>query len=116
VKFIVDENVSYLAVLELRFRSHQVISISEGEFSGSRDQEIYNLMIREDAVLVTRDFHFTNSFLFNPKGTAGIVYLRKGNLKSEEEVKILLDFISKGGPDLAKDRLVTLDRTGMKIR
>ncbi|MCX5858923.1 MAG: DUF5615 family PIN-like protein [Proteobacteria bacterium] len=116
MKFIADENVSYLAVLELRSRGHQVISVSEGEFSGSPDQEIYNLMVREGAILITRDFHFTNSLRFNPKGTAGIVYLRKGNLKSEEEAIILLDFISRGGVDLVKDRLVTLDRTGIRIR
>lgn len=116
MKFITDENVSYLVVLELRSRGHQVIAISEREYAGSHDQEIYNLMIREGAVLITRDFHFTNSLRFNPKGTAGIVYLRKGNLRSEEEVKILLDFISKGGLDMARDHLITLDRTGMKIR
>lgn len=73
-------------------------------------------MIREDAILVTRDFHFTNSIRFPAKGTAGIIYLRKGNLKIEEEVKIVIDFISKGGLELVKEHLVTLDRQGVRIR
>lgn len=73
-------------------------------------------MTQEDAILLTRDFHFTNSIRFPTKGTAGIIYLRKGNLKTDEEVKIVIDFISRGGLEFVKEHLVTLDRHGVRIR
>ncbi len=116
MKFIIDESVSYAVVLELRNKGYNVLSVADRQHTGSTDNTIYNLMIQEDAILVTRDFHFTNSIRFPTKGTPGIIYLRKGNLKTEEEVKIIIDFISKGGLEVVREHLVTLDRQGVRIR
>ena len=116
MKFIIDESVSYAVVVEFRLKGHEVLSIAERQYAGSSDNNIYDLMIKEKAILVTRDFHFTNSIRFPTKGTGGIIYLRKGNLKAEEEVKIVKDFISKGGLELVKEHLVTLDRHTARIR
>jgi len=49
--------------------------------------------VREQAVLVTRDYHFTNPIRFPAEKTAGIIYIRHGNLKSEEEIMLMENFL-----------------------
>jgi len=116
VKFVVDESVSYAVAVELRSKGHEVLAISEKKHSGSSDREVFNLTGGEKAILITRDFHFTNSLRFPPRSTEGIIFLRKGNLRAENEVKIVLDFIDKGGLALLKGRLATLDARRVKVR
>jgi len=115
MRFIVDENVSFGVVKELRASGHAVIAIAEGH-TGMKDNEIYEMVIREKALLITRDFHFTNSLRFPPQKTEGIIYLRHGNLKTSEEIEIIVKFIKLGSLDKTKGSLVTLERKRAKIR
>jgi len=62
MKIIVDESVSYGLAAILRTAGHMVTSIAESETSGTVDEEVYNFVIQEHAILITRDFHFTNAF------------------------------------------------------
>ena len=65
---------------------YDVISISEMPGRGMSDEDVYALTLREQAVLITRDYHFTNPIRF-PVEKNIIIYIRHGNLRSEEEIK-----------------------------
>jgi predicted nuclease of predicted toxin-antitoxin system len=113
--FIVDENVTYDVIQKLRDLGHKVISISE-DFSGLKDLEIFALLQKEKGFLFTRDYHFTNPLRFPLNQEIGIVYLRLGNIKAEEEIELVLNFTQKVEWNELRGRLITVSRTEAKIR
>lgn len=116
MKFIVDENVSFSVFEKLKNLDLDVISIVDKKYSGLKDKEIYELAIKEKAIIITRDYHFTNSFIFPPENTEGIIYIRIGNLTSEEEVNLIEKFINKFDISKICGKLVTLYKDGIKVR
>ncbi|RLG29671.1 hypothetical protein DRN97_11500 [Methanosarcinales archaeon] len=116
MRIVIDENVSYGVVERLRMKGHDVIPISELPARGISDEDVYALTVREQAVLVTRDYHFTNPIRFPAEKTAGIIYIRHGNLKSEEEIMLMENFLHEYDPEVFLGKLVTLYRDSVKIR
>ncbi len=116
MKLVVDESVSYAVVKELRKLEYEVISIGEKPLSGLQDEGVYNFAVKEKAILITRDFHFTNSLRFPPQETGGIIYIRNGNLRAEEEVALIARLFRFHNLDIIKGKLVTLYKKSMKVR
>ena len=80
MKIVVDESVSFGLAATLREAGHSVTAIAESPTSGIIDEDIFNLVIKNSAVLITRDYHFTNAVRFPSDKTGGIIYVRSGNL------------------------------------
>ncbi|MBT9163405.1 MAG: hypothetical protein DDT24_00312 [Chloroflexi bacterium] len=116
MKIVVDENVSYELVDRLRTGGHAVISMSELADRGMLDEDIYAFMLREQSVLITRDYHFTNPLRFPTEKTKGIIHVRHGNLKSEEEIAIVENFLLNYDREFFQGKLVTLYRHSIRIR
>ena len=79
------------------------------------DDDVYALALREQAVLITRDYHFTNPIRF-PVGKNIIIYIRHGNLRSEEEIRMVESFLRAHDPEVFQGRLVMLYRDSVRIR
>ena len=116
MKIVIDENVSYGLVERLEMRGYDVISVAELPERGMSDEDIYTLILDEQTVFVTRDYHFTNPIRFPAEKTKGIIYIRHGNLKSEEEITLVEDFLESHDWGLFQGKLVTLYRGRTKIR
>jgi len=116
MKIVVDENVSYGLVERLRMGGYDVISISELAERGMSDEDIYTLMLREQAILITRDHHFTNPIRFPAEKTKGIIYVRHGNLKSEEETMMVENCLHNHDLKTFQRKLITLYRDSMRIQ
>ncbi|MFO8010782.1 MAG: DUF5615 family PIN-like protein [Dehalococcoidia bacterium] len=116
MRVVVDENVSYRLVGRLRELDHEVVSISESATAGISDQDVYGMTVKREAVLITRDYHFTNPIRFAADQTRGIIYIRHGNLTSEEEVAIVEGFLKKYDFSMFTGKLVTLYRHSVRIR
>jgi predicted nuclease of predicted toxin-antitoxin system len=86
MKIIADENVSLGVVTFLRNEGFEVSGIMESSISGLDDFNIFELVRKEKGILITREHHFTNSLRFPSEKTAGIIYIRKGNLTTQEEI------------------------------
>jgi len=116
MNIVIDESVSYGLAAILRSMGHMVKSIAESATSGTIDKEIFNLVVQERAVLITRDFHFTNALRYPPEKMGGIIFIRHGNLMASEEIEIVRKFISEHQHDEYNGHLVTLYRDSVKIR
>jgi predicted nuclease of predicted toxin-antitoxin system len=116
MKIVVDESVSYGLAAVLRSSGHVVTAIAEATTTGAIDRDIYNAVVQEQAILITRDFHFTNALRYPPEKTGGIIYIRPGNLKSSEEIEIVQKFLSEHSHDEYDGHLVTLYGDSIKIR
>jgi predicted nuclease of predicted toxin-antitoxin system len=116
MRIVIDENVSYGVVERLRMKGHDVIPISELPARGISDEVVYALTVREHAVLVTRDYHFTNPIRFPAEKTKGIIYIRHGNLKAEAEIMLMENFLHEYDPEVFVGKLVTLYGDSVRIR
>ncbi len=116
MKIILDESVSYGLADVLRETGHEVTAIADTHTSGITDVEIFSLTVKNKALLITRDYHFTNPLRFPSDKTGGIIYIRHGNLTADEEIVLVQRFLSNHPYDKYSGRLVTLYKNNIKIR
>ena len=113
---ILDENVSLALAGALRQAGHEVIAIGESAERGMADDELWELAKAWRAILITRDHGFTNPVRFRAQEVEAVIYLRRGNLRSEEEIALVMGFLAAHELDEYKGRLVTLWPGGVRIR
>lgn len=113
---VLDESVSYGLAGILRNAGHTVLAIAESPTSGFPDDEVFNIAVENAAILITRDYHFTNAVRFDPTRTKGIIYIRRGNLTAAEEISLVQNFLSKHSSEYYAGKLVTLYKDSLKIR
>ena len=113
---ILDENVSLALADPLREAGHEVIAIAETAERSMADDEVWKLTKARRAILITRDHCFTNPIRFRVEEVKAVIYLRRGNLRSEEEVALVMGFLATHELDEYKRRLVTLWPGGARIR
>jgi predicted nuclease of predicted toxin-antitoxin system len=116
MKIVVDESVSYGVVIALREAGHNVIAIAEPSSSGITDEDIFKLAVESSAILISRDYHFTNAVRFPPDKTGGIIYIRCGNLTAAEEIAIVQKFLSVHPYEQYSGKLATLYKNSVRIR
>lgn len=113
---IVDENVSLALVGPLKKVGHEVIAIAETTERGMNDDQVWELTRAQRAILITRDYVFTNPVRFKTKEARAVIYLRRGNLRSEEEVELVMNFFTSHKIDEYEGCLVTLWPGGARVR
>lgn len=69
LKFFLDENVDVRLATILRKKGHEAIICPKGLQNG----EVFALAQKESCIFLTNDKHFTQTSLFNPKKSAGII-------------------------------------------
>ena len=116
MKIVVDESVSYSVASYLRKQGNSVIAIADTTTSGLKDPDVFEIVKKENAVLLTRDHHFTNSLRFPPETTTSIIFIRKGNLTAKEELDLVKWFFNSYSISDFEGRLVTISRGQIKVR
>ncbi|MFB0545415.1 MAG: DUF5615 family PIN-like protein [Anaerolineae bacterium] len=117
MRVVLDENVSLGLAEPLRRAGHEVLAITEmAAWQGMSDDGVWALARDQQALLITRDYHFTNAIRFRPEEVLAVIYIRRGNLRSEEEIELVTRFLS--GYDLADyaGKLITLSPGVTQIR
>ena len=115
MKFVVDENVSFGLVEVLQKAGEEVLAIVEDN-RGISDTAVFNLTQKDKAILITRDYHFTNPIRFASDKVEAIIYIRQGNLSSTEEMQLVMNFLKRHFFNQFKGKLVTLYKDSVKIR
>ncbi len=116
MKLLLDENVSGGLAQPLRELGFEVLVVGSDFPSGIDDDTVFRTLLQEKAVLVTRDYHFTNPVRFDAQKTQGIIYIHHGNLTSPQEIALVTDFLRKHAPEEYRGRLVTLYLNSIRIR
>jgi predicted nuclease of predicted toxin-antitoxin system len=116
VTFIVDENISLAVVNFLKSINVKVIYIADKDYAGISDTDVFKLAVKENAWLITRDYHFTHSIRFPSDKPQGIIYVRQGNLSAEQEVNLVKNFLKNFDLKTVQGHLVTLHIKHTKTR
>ncbi len=115
MRIVLDENVPLVVAARLRELGHEVCSFREEE-QGITDERVWRAVTETSSLLVMRNHHFTNPLRFDPRLTLGIIYLRRGNLRVADEVRLIEAFLQSHGPEEYAARLVTLSPGKLSIR
>ena len=116
VSILLDENVSLDLAAWLRKNSYPVHCIVESRHRGMSDKDVWELARKQQSILITRDYHFTNPARFSPNEIFAIIYIRHGNLRSQEEVQRVKNFLSFHPEKEFQGKLVTLSKYDITIR
>ena len=116
MKIVVDESVSFGVVSYLRNEGYDVIAIADAETSGLKGPDVFQIVKKEKAVLITRDHHFTNSLRFPSQETMCIIYIQRGNLTSTEETKLIRWFFDSYSIKDFRGQLVSITKDHVKVR
>lgn len=116
MRIVLDENICRRLRAQLADLGHEVTSISDLPGRGMRDTEVWDLARQQNALLVTRDTHFTNPVRFDPAECQGILFLRHGNLTAARECELVSLFLQKYDPALCVGRLVILSPHEIRYR
>ena len=113
MKVVLDENVSKSVAHSLKEIG---ISLLPGLPQGASDDAVFHFIVNEKAILITRDYDFTNPVRYAVEKTQGIVYIHHGNLASEEEARLIVGLFKKHSPLEFQGKLVTLYPDSIRIR
>lgn len=116
MRIVLDENVSLDLAERLRGRGHEVTAVAELDARGASDEAIWAMARDAKALLITRDYHFTDRIRFNPGDSLGILFIRHGNLTSADEVSLVMRFLGVHDTHEYEGHLLTLSRGGSRIR
>lgn len=115
MKFKLDECVDVRLAALFSDAGHEVHTVQQEGLSGSSDDTLYSVCLREELILLTQDTGFSNPFRFPPHVSRGIIVLRNPSQlfsESRDLVKILLGQIREHNP---QGRLWVVDRRGIRI-
>jgi len=90
LKFLLDENVPYSTYRYLKSRGFKVSYVP----SGIRNKEVAELAKKTGAVLVTRDWDFSNVMLYPPEKYNGIIILKIHPPLGKDLIRALENFLS----------------------
>ena len=116
LRVVLDENVSLQAGERLSALGYRVLSIAKHPARGMADEAVFLLAVKNSALLITRDSHFTNPVRFPPKKTGGILYLTSGNLRSSEEANLVERYLRTHRPKDFSGHLIFLSLGRIRIR
>jgi predicted nuclease of predicted toxin-antitoxin system len=92
MRFLFDQNISHRILKNLPGEFLDSTSVKKAGLINATDREIWEFAKKNNYIIVTQDSDFNelNSLLgFPPK----IIWIRSGNLKTNEILKILVDHI-----------------------
>jgi len=75
ISILIDENVDYRIVTELRKHQYIIISVAENH-KGISDADIINLAIEMNSLILTEDRDFGQLIFADRKKSLGIIFLR----------------------------------------
>jgi len=116
MRVLLDESCCLSLARVLRDDGHEVFSISETGRKGTEDDQVWDLTCRGPYLLVTRDYHFTNSVRFPAEECLGVLFVRHGNLKARDEAELVRSFLAKHPLDEFKGALIVLSPGAVRIR
>lgn len=114
MKFLADENIDYQIVEHLRQEDHSVLYVAELN-PGISDTEVLGLANKENAILITSDSDFGELVFRQRRLTSGVIYIRLGNLSSEQKANIIVSAINQHGEEFLNS-FVVISSNSIRIR
>jgi len=115
MKILVDENIAWRVVDVLRKNGHDVLSIHEEGLSGSSDEIILKIAIKQQRIILTHDKDFGGLLHDLSQPLCGVVLIRLKNQRPDNVIENLLPFLAKVKIAQIQNRLVVLQEGRVRI-
>jgi len=114
LKLLLDENIGYLVVRDLRSQGYDVKSILE-EKPSLDDVAVLKLAEKERRILVTLDKDFGKLIFLNSRKHVGVIFLRPQK-ESPANILALLTNVLKSYQNKLPNRFVTVSESNIRFR
>jgi predicted nuclease of predicted toxin-antitoxin system len=94
MRFLADESCDFAVVRALRAAKHDVVAVSE-TFSGSEDEAVIGLAVREARILLTEDKDFGRLIYASLKESSGVILIRYPATARTALPEAIIDLIKK---------------------
>ena len=101
MNFKIDENLPIEIAELLTQTGHSALTVYDQRISGSIDQKLISICVREDRALVTLDLDFSDIRTYPPNNFSGIVVMRT----ADQSKPMLMDLARQLIPMLASEPL-----------
>jgi hypothetical protein len=101
VRFLADESCDFAVVRALRANGHDVLSVAEVA-SGSSDDVVIELAVREARVLLTEDKDFGQLVFAHGHPSAGVLLMRFPSRHRAALPQTVVDVVARQGGSLAR--------------
>ena len=116
MKFLADMGVSQGAVLDLRERGHEVISLREEHLERMSDAAILDKAKREGSIVLTFDLDYGDLLATTIQFFPSVVIFRLHNQSPPSVISRLAEVISSCGEDLSAGTIVIVEQTRYRVR
>lgn len=114
LKLLLDENIGYLVLGELRKRGYDAKSVLESS-RGVDDETVLSLASEEGRILITLGRDFGRLVFLKSQRHIGVIFLRLPKETPHDILSILLTVLENYG-DKIQNRFVTASESGVRIR
>ena len=94
VRFLADESCDFAVVRALRSAQYDVVAVSE-TFSGSEDEAVIGLAVREERILITEDKDFGRLVYASLRESSGVILIRYPATARTGLPQAIIDLIEK---------------------
>ncbi len=115
MKILVDENIAWRTTDALRKNGHDVLSVHEAGLSGSSDEIILEIAVKQQRIVLTHDKDFGGLIHDLSQPLCGVVLIRLRNQHPDNVIKNLLPFLTKIKESQIQNRLVVLQEGRVRI-
>lgn len=114
MRFLVDENLPSVVSELLERQGHNVLHLSKSSHRGANDAEVWQLAVREERIIVTRDLDFPLPVTPRPPG---LVLLRLPDTFTKEHIsRVMSDFIASDAFDRVADAITVVSPGRIRSR
>jgi predicted nuclease of predicted toxin-antitoxin system len=116
VKFLLDENLSYLHAATLRGRGHDAVTVVEMGLGGADDSVVRATALNSKRILVTLDGDFANVQRYPPAGTPGVIRLRLHPATEQPIDEAIRRVVARLADISIAGKLAVVDQARIRIR
>ena len=116
MKFLIDADIPKSIFHLLKKIGHDVTDVRNSKFPGMSDDEVYNLAIKEQRIIITRDLDFSNILHYPPGEHCGIIILRVQMLSIEKMALLVKDMLNSITEEEVKGSLIIIQKDRYRIR
>lgn len=116
MKFLVDMPLSWKLAEFLREKGHDAFHIRERNLHRLKDEEIFNLAVKEQRIIITADLDFSRIFSLSYRaGNPGLVLFREGNL-SDSQMQVFMERVLETiTPHKIQNSIVVVEHNRIRV-
>lgn len=117
MKFLVDNQLSFRLIEELKAKGHDAVHVRGYNLQAAEDHVIFDRAAEEDRVIIAADTDFGTWLAFRDSSKPSVIQLRWPTLrKAERQAAVILANLTSVEADLDRGAMVVIEPSRVRVR